>query len=317
MLSRKELAALLKRADALNTQVSINDVADRILLSNNSRFLSLPVIDSDSKPLGMISRYQLQHIFLQRYGRELWGRRAVSELMNTSPLLISLTMSIGEAAARVTAHVHHPITEDFIFVDDEGRYQGIGIVLDLLKAMSDALGHAAGDILLKQVAQRLSGVIRSSDTVARLGGDEFTIILENIDTDSQARFVAEQILGAFREKFQLGERDIAVSTSIGVALYPVDANDLNNLLKSADAAMYRAKEQGRDSYHFCTAELNGESDRRFQLEHGLRSAMAIWRSGRSANCGQSVSASTASGRLRRRGARYSFRHRTHGMPSGN
>lgn len=145
--------------------------------------------------------------------------------------------------------------------------------IDRFKWINDALGHAAGDILLKQVAQRLSGVIRSSDTVARLGGDEFTIILENIDTDSQARFVAEQILGAFREKFQLGERDIAVSTSIGVALYPVDANDLNNLLKSADAAMYRAKEQGRDSYHFCTAELNGESDRRFQLEHGLRSAM--------------------------------------------
>lgn len=453
MLTRKDLADLLKPAEPLIAEVSVADVADTILLSNNVKFLSLPVVDSGGKPAGMVSRYQLQDIFLQRYGRELWGRRPVSELMNTSPLLIPLSMSIEEAASRVTAHVHYPITEDFIFVDGEGRYQGIGIVLDLLEAMSedlgrnrralmraqriaglaswewsaadttliwssqlndmldidqalveapcsriiqafepdsqielgaffaagierqpqtlelhvhhrqtglrfiefhgehfidadtgehravgtlrditqrrlteerlahlanydhltglpnrylfqdrlkhaiaqagrsgrlvallfldidrfkwinDALGHAAGDCLLEQVAQRLQGVLRSSDTVARLGGDEFTIILENIDTNAQIQTVAEQILRGFSEKFQLGERDIAVSTSIGVALYPNDAVDLDTLLKCADAAMYRAKEQGRDGYHFYTAELNRQADRRFQLEHGLRSAM--------------------------------------------
>ncbi|QIB49980.1 bifunctional diguanylate cyclase/phosphodiesterase [Pseudomonas sp. OIL-1] len=453
MLAKKDLSRLLKQADTLHPGMKISEVAERILVLSNQRFLSLAVVDGANRPLGTVSRYRLQDIFLQRYGRELWGRRPVTDVMNSSPLLIPLSLSIEAAAASVTAHVQYPVTEDFIFIDEHGQYQGLGIVLDLLDAMSkdlaqnrrallraqqiaglaswewnaqddsllwshqlnrilqvehalseaplaslvkvfdaesqarlrtffsanyeavpqtlelrtnveggeqrliefqgehfldpetrdhravgtirditerrlteerlahlanydhltrlpnrylfqdrlqhaishanrsgqsvallfldldrfkwinDALGHAAGDELLIQVAQRLTGLLRSSDTVARLGGDEFTIILEDITDTHQIIHVVEQLLKGFDDKFSLGARDVSVSTSLGIALYPGDAKNVDSLLKSADAAMYRAKEHGRNGYSFYTEELNRQADRRFQLEHGLRRAL--------------------------------------------
>ena len=115
--------------------MSISDVADRLLTAEHKNFLSLPVVDTEDRPLGLVSRYALQDIFMQRFGRDLWGRRPVSEVMNGSPLVLSLEMSLEQAAKQITAELQYPITEDFILVDGEGRYQGLGTVLDLLKAM--------------------------------------------------------------------------------------------------------------------------------------------------------------------------------------
>lgn len=135
MAAESSLARLLKPVAGLEPAMSISDVADRLLTPEHKTFLSLPVVDAEARPLGLVSRYTLQDIFMQRFGRDLWGRRPVSEVMNATPLVLSLEMSLEQAAKQITAELQYPITEDFILVDGEGRYQGLGTVLDLLKAM--------------------------------------------------------------------------------------------------------------------------------------------------------------------------------------
>lgn len=145
--------------------------------------------------------------------------------------------------------------------------------LDRFKAINDTFGHGVGDELLKLVARRLLGTVRGSDTVARLGGDEFTLLLENVSDEEEASEVARKIHAALNQPFNLIERELFVSTSIGIALYPGDASDTHTLLKHADTAMYRAKEQGRAAYRFFTSELNQQVQERLLLETALRSAL--------------------------------------------
>ncbi len=135
------LARLLKAVSPLGPQMSISAVADRLLTSEYKSFLSLPIVDQDERPLGLVSRYGLQDIFMQRFGRDLWGRRPVLDVMNPAPLLVSLELDLEEAARQITSQLHYPITEDFILVDGEGRYRGLGTVLDLLKAMDDRIAQ--------------------------------------------------------------------------------------------------------------------------------------------------------------------------------
>lgn len=129
------LAALLKAVDPLSPALIISDVADQLLQPAYKAFLSLPIVDDQQRPLGLISRYRLQDIFMQRFGRDLWGKRSVTEAVNPDSLIIAINTPLDEAARIVTAQLQYPITEDFILVDEAGRYQGLGTVLDLLKAM--------------------------------------------------------------------------------------------------------------------------------------------------------------------------------------
>ncbi|WP_252274105.1 sensor histidine kinase [Pseudomonas subflava] len=129
------LGRLLRRVEPLQAQVSISDVADRLLRPEHTAVLSLPVVDADGRPLGLVSRSTLQDIFMQRFGRDLWGRKPVSEVMNPAPLVVSLDTSLEEAARQITAQLQSPIRDDFVLVDEQGLYQGLGTVLDLLKAM--------------------------------------------------------------------------------------------------------------------------------------------------------------------------------------
>jgi signal transduction histidine kinase len=115
--------------------MTISDVADRLLTPEHKAFLSLPVVDADRRPSGLVSRTALQDIFMQRFGRDLRGRHPVQEVMNPAPLVVRLDASLDDAAKQITGQLQYPITEDFILVDEAGRYQGIGTVLDLLKAM--------------------------------------------------------------------------------------------------------------------------------------------------------------------------------------
>ena len=144
--------------------------------------------------------------------------------------------------------------------------------LDRLKMCNDLLGHLAGDELLKAVAMRLKSLVRESDTVARLGGDEFTVILEDvISVDSVARF-GQKLLHAFTQGFKVAGRDFFITCSIGVALYPIDATDMTTLLKSADAAMYAAKEY-RGTIRFSSPSINARTMEQLTLETGLRRAL--------------------------------------------
>lgn len=128
------------------------------------------------------------------------------------------------------------------------------IDLDRFKAVNDELGHAVGDLLLQSVAQRIRGCIRETDTLARLAGDEFTVILPNVEQEQDAQAVAEKILAALSVPALLEGHEVAAGASIGIAVYPRDAEDADGLVKRADNAMYAAKAEGRHTWRVCSAD---------------------------------------------------------------
>jgi diguanylate cyclase (GGDEF)-like protein len=147
------------------------------------------------------------------------------------------------------------------------------IDFDHFKRINDTLGHDAGDQLLQAVAQRLTNAVRETDTVARLGGDEFVIILPGLD-EAKATFEIMTVLTRVRESFlasfRLGEQTPTLTCSIGVSLYPIDADDPGEIIKQADTAMYAAKDAGRNAYRFFTADMNTRVQARLQLETDMR-----------------------------------------------
>lgn len=130
--------------------------------------------------------------------------------------------------------------------------------MDHFKRINDSMGHDAGDLLLKEVAKRLSEQVRQQDTVSRIGGDEFTILLPALKHTNEVTSVAEKILSVFAEPIRIHGQDIQISMSIGVTLAPKDSTDANILMKNADLAMYRAKELGRNNIQFFSEDLNRE-----------------------------------------------------------
>jgi diguanylate cyclase (GGDEF)-like protein len=146
--------------------------------------------------------------------------------------------------------------------------------LDHFKLINDSLGHDAGDYLLQEVAKRLTLAVRESDVVARLGGDEFVILLRKISRRDQVQPIAKKILSSVREPFALAGQERHVSVSIGVSLFPFDGLDEQTLMKSADMAMYQAKQAGKNNVQFYSAELSAEMKVRLTLESGLHQALA-------------------------------------------
>ena len=145
--------------------------------------------------------------------------------------------------------------------------------LDHFKHINDSLGHKAGDQLLCEVAKRLKGCVREGDTVARLGGDEFTLILEDIQSVQYVAKIAEKVIGSVSRSYVLGTTEVNVSPSIGVSLYPADGRDVDVLVRNADAAMYHAKNNGRNNFQFYSAEMNAKAAHRLAMETSLRRAV--------------------------------------------
>jgi diguanylate cyclase (GGDEF)-like protein/PAS domain S-box-containing protein len=145
--------------------------------------------------------------------------------------------------------------------------------LDRFKVINDTLGHAAGDQLLQEVAKRLGGQIRSYDTIARMGGDEFVILLNNVTSTDVVSGVSRKILESMAPPYLLGSQEVFITTSIGIAMYPNDGNDGERLLKNADTAMYLAKERGRNTFQYFSAELNLKAEERLVMETNLRHAL--------------------------------------------
>jgi len=179
----------------------------------------------------------------------------VTDLPNRSLALDRLISAI-EAARRRASGV------SVLFID-----------VDHFKRINDGLGHAGGDRLLRQLAQRLKAAVRQMDTVARLGGDEFVVILGDVHLRDDAAAVASKIVETCSRPFLLDGKEIFATLSIGIATFPEDGGNAEELLRSADAAMYVGKENGRGQVHFFTSELRQRSHNRLRQEVALRHAL--------------------------------------------
>ncbi len=168
-------------------------------------------------------------------------------------ILLSDRLTVGTALAKRNGH----------------RLAVLMLDLDKFKDVNDAMGHSVGDELLKAVAQRLSGIMRKSDTVSRIGGDEFVLVLPQISQVGDITKFADRILNAFQKPFVFGRHRLQITTSIGIAVYPDDGIDIDHLLKYADSAMYTVKEQGRGIYKYYQEEEavvgHDKKDRRVAL----------------------------------------------------
>jgi len=142
--------------------------------------------------------------------------------------------------------------------------------LDSFKHINDSLGHPAGDKLLREMASRFTGSLRDDDVVCRLGGDEFAVVLHDIRHDQDVMPIAQKLLDVAAEPLQLEGREVAVTSSIGIALYPKDGTDAKVLGKHADIALYHAKAEGKNTFRFFSEELNNNLRDRMAMEHGLR-----------------------------------------------
>lgn len=147
------------------------------------------------------------------------------------------------------------------------------IDLDRFKLINDTLGHGAGDFVLKTIAERFKQCIRESDTLARLGGDEFVILIEELSDPKYVAGVAQKLVGAAQQPFLIQGQECHVTASIGISTYPNDGKDAGALLKNADIAMYRAKEQGKNNFQYYSEQMNMHSLQRLALESSLRHAL--------------------------------------------
>ncbi len=145
--------------------------------------------------------------------------------------------------------------------------------LDRLKAINDEYGHGAGDDLIKQVATRLSALLRASDTVARLGGDEFAVVMSSIDDIDAVRILAQRIIDSIAEPYEVDGQRIETSTSVGISIYPDDDEDTDELIRKADVALYQVKAEGRSAYNLYDGEMHAAARQQSQLENELRVAL--------------------------------------------
>ena len=201
----------------------------------------------------------VQDVSERRHYQEQLERQANHDLLTGLPNRVLLGDRIAQGIARATRLGYYLA---LVFID-----------LDNFKFINDSLGHAAGDELLKEVAARLTGCLRSGDTVARLGGDEFVLLINDHYQSSSVISLLERVLKDIGRPILLSGREFQVGASLGVAMFPSDGDDAQLLLKHADVAMYAAKDRGRNNFQFFTRELNRQADERLHLEAAMRSAL--------------------------------------------
>lgn len=242
---------------------------------------STPIITHHGKPQGTFALYS----------REVRAPTLVeAQLIEMATRIAGIAIERRDTEQRISHMAHHDaltglpnriLLEDrlkqaMLYAERYGRRVTVVFMdLDNFKLINDSLGHKAGDAVLKTVADRMQHCLRATDTLARLGGDEFVIVL--FDQPDQAEDIApilQKICNTIAQAIDVGAQKLQVTCSMGVASYPGDGADIDALLMNADAAMYRAKELGRNNYQFYTAEMNAKVHEKLVLQDALRNAIA-------------------------------------------
>jgi diguanylate cyclase (GGDEF)-like protein len=238
----------------------------------------------------MAADLRLSHATLLEHQRSLEDRVAerTRELDQSNALLVQEARERIQAAERIEYLAFYdsltglPNRAMFSKLLDQGitmarrynrRLAVLFVDLDRFKLINDTLGHAAGDELLKEVANRLKDCLRKSDAVARLGGDEFVLLLPELEDEKHAIAVAHKIVAAIAKPFTVHDQEFRITASIGISTCPKDGTDERSLMKNADLAMYHAKEEGKNTFKFFSEQLNTASFERMALESSLRRAL--------------------------------------------
>jgi diguanylate cyclase len=235
-----------------------------VLMLTVTMLTSLHDARMQAREASLASSLQTANAQLQSANEEL-KRLAFQDALTGLPNRMLFEDRLEQAAARLDrAPRRSPV--------QQARLALLFIDLDGFKPVNDSYGHAVGDQVLMEVAGRLRGIARQSDTVARIGGDEFVVLVEGIASPADAAATAQRVLAAMQQPFKLGSREIGISCSIGIALYP-DQAAFDRLLASADAAMYTVKRAGGGSYAFFEATMSADVGDQMALQQQLRHAI--------------------------------------------
>jgi diguanylate cyclase (GGDEF)-like protein/PAS domain S-box-containing protein len=239
---------------------------------------STPIKAKDGRVIGTFAFY-----FRECRAPSRWHQRIVDACVHLSALAIERK----EARAQIARLAYHDmltglpnrarllqLINQAIEACPAGKRAALVFVdLDHFKDINDTLGHGAGDELLIELTQRLRGKIRSGDIIGRLGGDEFVIVLSDCDAEGASR-IASSITEALASPLQLGDRQVPISASMGISIYPDNAIDIDTLIQQADAAMYQAKQAGRSTHRFFSADMNSLAEQRLIYNAALRHAIS-------------------------------------------
>jgi diguanylate cyclase (GGDEF)-like protein/PAS domain S-box-containing protein len=267
-------------------------LADNVLLHEDDRAAATSLIErlragEEPRATGLTRNHR-------KGGATIWCEWYHSALLDDEGRIVSILSFVQDVSSRVQAEerlqylatrdaltglpnrvlLHERLAQAIAEARRSARRVGVLFIdLDRFKNVNDTLGHRIGDELLKRVSQALTAVLRETDLLARLGGDEFMVIVEDFDDPAVLGRIAQKLCDAVAQPFRIEGHDIYVTSSIGIAIYPDDSDDPEELLKHADVAMYRSKELGRNTYQFLDATLAEHRVRQHSLESALRAAL--------------------------------------------
>lgn len=247
-------------ADKIKAQIQGEALQLKLLRTDGTSFPAEIVCDSMQFDDGIFSIVAIRDISRQKEQEEHILYQAQYDLLTHIPNRF-LARDRAEQAIKKLRHSEKKLALMFIDLDD-------------FKKVNDSLGHDMGDQLLQEAVKRFQSCLSHEHSLARHGGDEFIIMLEDLGKPEQAEIVAESILEKFSRPFSIQGQQLLVTTSIGISIFPDDANDYPALLRAADIGMYKAKNEGRNTFHYYTQEMNDVATRQLELDNCLRTAIA-------------------------------------------
>jgi len=320
-----------------NTSAILKDMPCMLVLEmfqKDSHLFSIPVVNHNNIPIGIVERNSLVEALIKPYAKELYAKKTILDFMNKAPLIVDNETFIDDVALMILSAGMQHMVSGFIATEN-GQYLGIAnghdllneitqmkqatlfnlahidqltklpnrrllldrlgqalstsarsgrcgailfLDLDQFKSLNDTAGHDVGDLLLKEVAARLTNCIRESDTVARLGGDEFVVILEDlspkqIEAATQTEVIGQKILHSLSQPYQLGTYNHLCTASIGATLFNQHDRDVEEIIKKADIAMYQVKSGGRNALRFFDPQMQEVITSRVDMAQELRQAL--------------------------------------------